>query len=312
MAHDPAPLSELLKINDQNVADIDGISDLLQDAPLLQTLASESASNGTQHKYLKETSAPVVGFRSINDGRDHGHSNDTKVSIDLALLDCSFHVDSAFADEYRYGKEAWIARESQRALQAGFFKAEEQLIYGTGGASSDGFTGLADASTIDALADEMVVDGGGATALSSVYLIRSVDALTDVTLITGNDGNISVGASYEQMMAGSSTGMFNAYVTPVQAYLGLQIGSIYSIGRIANLDASANGLTDDKISEALSNFPAARPATHLVMNRRSLQQLQASRTATNPTGAPAPFPQSAFGVDIVVTDAIVNTETALT
>jgi len=310
MAHNPAPLSELLKINDQNVADIDGISDLLQDAPLLQTLVAEFASNGTQHKYLKETSAPVVGFRSINDGRDHGHSNDTKVSIDLALLDCSFHVDSAFADEYRFGKEAWIARESQRALQAGFFKAEEQLIYGTG-ASAAGFTGLADASTIDALADEMVVDGGGSTALSSVYLVRSVDALTDCTLITGNDGNISVGASYEQMMAGSSTGMFNAYVTPVQAYLGLQIGSIYSVGRIANLDASANGLTDDKISDALAKFPAARPATHLVMNRRSLQQLQASRTATNPTGAPAPFPQSAFGVDIVVTDAVTDSETAL-
>ncbi len=310
MAHNPAPLSELLKINDQNVADIDGISDLLQDAPLLQTLVAEFASNGTQHKYLKETSAPVVGFRSINDGRDHGHSNDTKVSVDLALLDCSYHVDSAFADEYRFGKEAWIARESQRALQAGFFKAEQQLIYGTG-ASAAGFTGLADASTIDALSDEMVVDGGGATALSSVYLVRSVSALTDVTLITGNDGNISVGASYEQMMAGSSTGMFNAYVTPVQAYLGLQIGSIYSVGRIANLDASANGLTDDKISDALSNFPAARPATHLVMNRRSLQQLQASRTATNPTGAPAPFPQSAFGVDIVVTDAVTSAETAL-
>jgi hypothetical protein len=114
------------------------------------------------------------------------------------------------------------------------------------------------------------------------------------------------------MMAGSSSGMFNAYVTPVQAYLGLQVGSIYSIGRIANLDASANGLTDDKISDALSKFPAARPATHLVMNRRSLQQLQSSRTATNPTGAPADFPQSAFGVPIVVTDAVGNSETALT
>ena len=309
MAHNPAPLSELLKINDQNVADIDGISDLLQDAPLLKTLVSEFASNGTQHKYLKETSAPVVGFRAINDGRDHGHSNDTKVTVDLALLDCSFHVDSAYADEYRFGKESWIARESQRALQAGFFKAEQQLIYGTG-ASAAGFTGLADASTIDALADEMVVDAGGAAALSSVYLVRSVDAMTDCTLITGNDGNISVGASYEQMMAGSSTGMFNAYVTPVQAYLGLQIGSIYSIGRIANL-AVANPLTDDLIADALAKFPAARPATHLVMDRRSLQQLQASRTATNPTGAPAPFPSSAFNVEIVVTDAITNAETAV-
>lgn len=310
MAQNPAPLSELIKINDQNLADIDGISDLLQDAPLLAALVADFASNGTQHKYLKETAAPVVGFRTINDGRDQGHSEDTKVSLDLSLLDCSFHVDSAYADEYRNGKEAWIARESQRALQAGFFKAEQQLIYGTG-ADANGFTGLADASTIDALADEMVVDGGGASECSSVFVIRSVDARTDVTLITGNNGNISVGATYEQMMNGATTGVFNAYVTPVQAYLGCQIGSIYSVGRIANLDASANGLTDAKISDALAKFPASRGATHLVMNRRSLQQLQASRTATNPTGAPAPFPQSAFNVPIITTDAITSSETPL-
>lgn len=310
MAQNPAPLSELIKINDQNLSDVEGISDLLQDSPLLNALVADFASNGTQHKYLKETAAPVVGFRSINDGRDQGHSEDTKVSLDLALLDCSYHVDQMYADEYRYGAEAWLARESQRALQAGFFKAEQQLIYGTG-ADADGFTGLADASTINGAADPMVVNAGGSSDASSVYLIRSVPALTDVTLITGNDGNISIGDTYQQMMDGSTTGIFNAYVTPVSAYLGLQIGSIYSVGRICNLDASANSLTDDMISDAISRFPAARQPTHLAMNRRSLQQLQASRTATNPTGAPADFPQSAFGLPIVVTDAITDTETVL-
>ena len=310
MAQNPAPLSELIKINDQNVSDVDGISDLLQDAPLLNALVADFASNGTQHKYLKETAAPVVGFRAINDGRDQGHSEDTKVSIDLALLDCSFHVDQMYADEYRYGAEAWIARESQRALQAGFFKAEQQLIYGTG-ADSDGFDGLADASTINGASDAMVVNAGGSTAVSSVYLIRSVPALTDVTLITGNDGNIGIGDTYQQMMDGSSTGIFNAYVTPVSAYLGLQIGSIYSIGRVCNIDAGSNSLTDDLLSDAISKFPAARQPTHLVMNRRSLQQLQASRTATNPTGSPAPFPQSAFNLPIVVSDAVTNSESVL-
>jgi hypothetical protein len=310
MAQNPAPLSELIKINDQNLSDVDGISDLLQDAPLLNALVADFASNGTQHKYLKETAAPVVGFRSINDGRDQDHSEDTKVSLDLALLDCSYHVDQMYADEYRYGAEAWLARESQRALQAGFFKAEQQLIYGTG-ADAAGFTGLADASTINGASDPMVVNAGGSTDVTSVYVIRSVPALTDVTLITGNDGNISVGDTYQQMMDGSTTGIFNAYVTPVSAYLGLQIGSIYSVGRICNIDAGANGLTDEMISDALSRFPAARGATHLCMNRRSLQQLQASRTATNPTGAPAPFPQSSFNVPIITSDAVTNSESVL-
>ncbi|MBA7711875.1 hypothetical protein ES703_120842 [subsurface metagenome] len=44
------------------------------------------------------------------------------------------------------------------------------------------------------------------------------------------------------------------------------------------------------------------------MTARSLGQLQDSRTATNPTGAPAPFPESAFNVPIFDTTAITNTE----
>jgi hypothetical protein len=47
------------------------------------------------------------------------------------------------------------------------------------------------------------------------------------------------------------------------------------------------------------------------MSRTSLFELQASRTATNPTGAPAPFPTEAFGVPIIVTDSIPEDEAAL-
>jgi hypothetical protein len=44
------------------------------------------------------------------------------------------------------------------------------------------------------------------------------------------------------------------------------------------------------------------------MSRRSRMQLQMSRTATTPTGAPAPYPQEAFGVPIEETDSIIDTE----
>ena len=68
-------------------------------------------------------------------------------------------------------------------------------------------------------------------------------------------------------------------------------------------------LTDILIANLLGKFPAGKVPDVLLMTRRSLHQLQASRTATNPTGAPAPFPQEAFGVPIAVTDAISNIET---
>jgi hypothetical protein len=311
MAENPIPLSEMIKINDQNVSDVDGISDLLQDAPFLAAMYAQPASNGTQHKYLKETKAPVVGFRAANDGIEHDSSEDTLVTIELAILDASHHHDQELVNQYKKGPDAFMAREGNRHLQAGFFKTEQQLFYGQLAGAADGFTGLADAATIDALADPMVVDGGGATALSSVFVVRSVPADTDFTTVMGNDGNINLGNVYQQMMAGAVTGMFNALVQPIAAYLGAQIGSIYSVGRIANLDATTNGLDDDKIAAAISAFPSGRQPTHLAMNRRSRRQLQQSRTATNGTGAPAPFPTEAFGVPIITSDAIINAETAL-
>ena len=70
-------------------------------------------------------------------------------------------------------------------------------------------------------------------------------------------------------------------------------------------------MTDALLAQLIEKFPAGRGPNYLVMNRRSLRQLQASRTATNPTGAPAPFPSEAFGIPIVVTDAISSTEALL-
>jgi hypothetical protein len=307
----PAPLAELLKINDQNLSDVEGISDLLQGAPLLDALVADSSSNGTQHKYLKQTGAATVGFREINNGLIHGHSVDTPVSVDLKFLDASFHVDSAYADEFKDGRDAWLAREANRAMAEAFTVAEAQLINGTD-ALADGFTGLVDAATINALADPMVVAGGGTVALSSVYLIRSTSDLRNAVVITGNEGNISLGDTYSQMMAGADEGLFNAYVTAIGSWLALQVGSIFSLGRIANIDAGSNTLDDDLISSAIEAFPSAGPPTHLCMNRRSNGQLQRSRTATNATGAAAPFPESAFGIPIVLSDGVSNDETVLT
>lgn len=315
MADDFLTLTDLAKINSRDIADIE-VSDLFDDSPVIKRLAADIASNGVTHKYVKETQAPVVGFRDINDGRENDTSEDTEVSITLKLLDASFRCDVALAGSYRLGAQAYLAREAKRHMKAAFFAAEKVLFYGTGtGGLTGGFTGLAQASTLDALADTgTVVNATGSTATtgSSVYLIRSGGDLSDCTLITGNDGNIEMMETVVQSFPGS-TGHFAAYYTPIMAYLGLQLGSAYSVVRICNLtEDSGKGLTDALIGSALSLFPASRQPTFMAMSRRSHKQLRASRTATNPTGAPAPFPSEAYGVPIVVTDALINTEAIVT
>lgn len=306
-------LADLVKINDMNLADLD-VTDLLQGAPLFAALAADVASNGTEHKYLKETGAPVVGFRAANDGRENKASADTLVTITLKILDASNAVDMALANGYKKGPEAYIARETRRHLKAAFAAAEAQLISGAAAADALGFVGLCDAATIDAKTDPMVIDATGTTAItgSSVIAIRTNADGNDCTLITGNDGEISIGESVVNRLAGATTGFYPAYFTPVTGWLGLQIGSAYSVGRICNLTAqSGKTLTDAMISQLLALFPVGKEPNLLVMSRRSRQQLQASRTATNATGAPAPIPTESFGVPIIATDGMPDTQVIL-
>lgn len=301
-----------------DLADIE-VSDLLRSSPLLAALMMEPSSNGTTHKYVKETGAPVVGFRAVNAGRDMDSSDDTGVSIDLKCLDWSFAVDVAAAEAWRKGRAHYLAREAKRHIAAALLAFERQIINGVVGASdsagasgsSAGFTGFRDAATVNQTGDAMVVNAAGSTAdtASSVYAVRLAE--DGVCGVHKSDAAFEMGDTVTTQWIvnpGSDNKTFPAYYTPGFAWLGLQVGSAYDIGRIVNLMASTQVLTDDLIADLLSKFPVGRFPTHLLMGRRSLKQLQDSRTATNSTGAPAPFPTEAFGVPIIVTDAIGATE----
>jgi len=300
MASTPLPISELVKINDQNVADVE-ISDLLRDAPVLAAMPAVEASNGTLHKYNKLTTEPTVGFRSLNDGRDHDYTVRTTVTETLQILDASFDMDAAI-----YNPEL-AAMEGRSHLQSAFAKAERQIFYGTSAnGDSAGFNGFYNSADLNALADEMVISAGGSSAgvQSSVYLIRATPDATGVCSVFGNNGDISIGGAYQSMIEGTN-GRYDAWVVPIVAYMALQLGSKFSAARIANVETA---LDDDKIYEALSLFPASLQPTHICMNRTALKLLRASRTSTNATGAPAPRPTEVEGILIIVSDQIVQTE----
>jgi hypothetical protein len=273
MASTPLPVSELVKINDQNVADVE-ISDLLRDAPVLAAMPAVEASNGTLHK--------------LNDGRDHDYTVRTTVTETLQILDASFDMDAAI-----YNSEL-ASMEARSHLQSAFAKAERQIFYGTSSnGDASGFNGFYNSSDLNALADDMVIDGGGSSVgvQSSVYLIRATPDATGVVSVFGNNGNIDIGSAYQSMIEGTS-GRYDAWVVPIVAYMALQLGSKYSVGRIANVESS---LTDDKIYEALAAFPASLQPTHICMNRSALKLLR-------------PRPTEVEGIPIIVSDQIVQTE----
>ena len=283
-------------------------SDILDDANLVNVLPIGDTSDGSStHKYSVQTGAPSVGFRSANAGRDYDHSEDTITTVTCQILDFSWRVDFAAAHAWRRGPEDLIAREGARHLAAALFALEQQVIYGTTSpGDSAGFAGLIESTNLDALADDMVVDAGGTTASeqSSVYGIKV--GFDHCRLVTPMGMGVMLG---ETVVTEAGESNHPVYYTPGSMYVGVQLGGKYSAGRIANVSTTTDSkpLTDALLAELLEKFEKGDP-DYFVMNRKRQFDLQNSRTATTPTGAPAEWPMQAFNVPIITTSAIVNTE----
>ena len=283
-------------------------SNVLNNAPLVARLPITDTHDGSEtHKYNTYTQAPVVGFRAANSGRDYDHSIDTVVTATCTILDFSWRVDYAVANAWRKGPEDLIAREGLRHLASALFILEKQIVYGvTSPGDAAGFVGLLANTELDALADDMVIGAGGTTASeqTSLYAFRTGD--NDVKLVTPMARGIDLG---DTIVTEANDSNHPVYYTPASMYIGLQMGGKYSVGRVANLSTTtdAKPLTDDLVSELLKEFAQGDP-NFMACHRNMRYELQKSRTATNPTGAPAPIPESSFGIPLVVSEAFSLTE----
>jgi hypothetical protein len=309
MADTLTSLADMVKLNDVSTQDA-GATDIFNDAPFLAALNAVTATHGTNHQYLRESGAPVVGFRAPNAGRDWVADSDTLITIGLKILDASFGLDRALADSYVKGPAALMARKGMRNLRAALSAGEKQIIYGTG-ADAGGFVGLA--QVLNDTADAMVVNATGTTALTSVFAIRTTSDEANVNVVVGNDGNIQIAPYYPCDLKDSGGAHFPGYHQPIMGWMGLTIGSSFSVARLANVGTdTGKGLTDALLSQLFGKFKAGAPPTHFVMAQRSLMQLQQSRTTYSPTGSEAPLPDSWNGIPIITTESISIAETALT
>jgi hypothetical protein len=287
------------------------VSDVLNQAPVLAALSARTV-RGNSFVYTRQTAAPAVGFRAVNDGVENKKSTYEKKTISLGVLDASFGVDVAAAQVDERGWEHIMGIEAMSHLSQAMSEFEQQILNGTvGNVATDAFDGFADQTNLKA-GGSMLVDAGGTTAStgSSVYLIRSGEG--DVQALFGQEGEIAIGDLQVLERAGSATGRFPAYYHSITGWSGVTIGSSYSVARVANLTAdSGKGCTDALLYEALEKFPASRPPNLIAMSRRSLRQLQNSRTSYNPIGTPSLLPSELEGIPIITTDSISNTETLL-
>lgn len=269
----------------------------------IPNVAAARTIKGRLYQTLVRTALPTVGFRDANEGVAASKSEYENRLVETFVLNPRWECDKAVADNAEDGPEAYIADEAIAIVKASIKTLGRQFYYGRN-ADGKGHPGL-----IDSLDANMEVDATGTSQGkgSSVWAVKF--GPQDVTWVYGDQGQLDMSDVRLESIADESGKRFTAYVQELMAYPGLQVGNKHCIGRIRDLtDENGKGLTDDLIAQLIEKFPAGVVPDVLFMTRRSLAQLRNSRTATNATGAPAPYPRDWEGIPIAVTDSLTNTE----
>lgn len=261
--------------------------------------------DGTSYKTLLRTSLPTATFRDPNTGAEIVTSRYENKLVETKYLDVPLEIDVALTSASEKGEAYALALEEDGGVKAAMKKMGLQFFYGTGtGGDAAGFPGA-----VQMVDSSCVVDATGTTedTCTSVYALKLGN--DSVQGVMGKGGKLGFQTWFKQRVVRSSKSL-TAWCNNLEGWYGVQWVAPYSIGRIKKVtEDSGKGMTDKLISKLLVKMmvKGVRPDV-LLMNGRSIGQLQESRTATNPTGVPAPFPDSAFGIPIVVTNSILNTE----
>ncbi len=297
----------LLDIAKRNGSDqvVGLIDESIKSIPEL-TLGFSRPIKGVNFKTRVRTSKPTVGFRNVNEGTAATHGKIENRLVEAFLMNPRWEADVAQAKEAEDGAEAYIADEAIAMMGAGMETVASQFYYGLATDPNKGFPGL-----IAAVDASMVLDATGTTANGATSLWGVRWGRQDCGFVWGLGANFELSDLTIQRVLDGNTpaNPFDAYCQSLTARPGLQVGAKFSCGRIKNITAQAGKtLSDVLIFNFLALSPASKPFDMLFTTKRGLNQLRASRTATNATGAPAPMPTEVGGIPIYATESLVDTE----
>lgn len=311
-------LLDIAKLNGNDEA-VGLIEQNLKSAPEVEIIPSRMPIKGTSYTTATRIGLPSVGFRGANEGQTPTKSSFKKSLIECFIFGGPIEVDKAVADAHEGGADMLKAIEASGVAKAAMQALGKQVWYGTA-ADGKGFPGLKAATVFGGATtagDAVTINAGGSTATtaSSVYAVKF--GAQDVQFVPGNGTTLQLGEWMEQLVTASNNGKFMAYVNALTSWIGLQIGNENCVRRIANLTAdSGKGLTDALLAQLIATFPVGARPDAIFMSRRSLGQLQASRTVSlfgtakiRPDQATvATTPTEFEGIRIVPTDSILNTD----
>jgi hypothetical protein len=269
------------------------------------------AISGTSYKTVLRTGLPTAGFRAVGSALTASKSTFAEKIVNTFSIGGLLQIPKDVAKAHAGGLAELQALEASGLMLDKMLKVGTQIWYGsnsTYSGSDKGFPGAL--QTYDST--NMVVDAGGTTATtgSSAWLVKF--GPQHVQMLAGNNGDLDLSDWRVETVSGVPS-----YMADLIGFMGCQFINPYGLCRIKKLTAdSGKGLTDALIAQALAKFPVGVVPDAIFCSRRSLQQLQLSRSLTlnGPTSQTkgmqnvASVPTDAFGVPIYATDSIVDVE----
>lgn len=285
-------------------------------APVLTTIPA-AVIKGTTYSYRRRKNAPKIGPRPANKGvkvykTDYEEKNDQCFIYNGRLA-----IDEMVANADAEGPGSYLKDEAESHTQGLMCSLEQSFFYGKS-LSQYGMPGLVDTigdymtlSAIDSVNTSGIAQAGGA----SVWAI--IKDPKKLRLIFGNSKAISFGPVRRESVITGTGEEFTALKQDIGVWVGLSQRDEYAVARLCNI-SDANPLTDAMLAKLLEVFPSGYTPTELIMNRHTRALLQQTRSTSmvypklkgGSQVAYAPLPTEYEGIPIVVTDALLNDETA--
>jgi hypothetical protein len=258
---------------------------------------------GTSYPTVTRVSNPSVGFRLANEGITATKSEFVRKLVQAFIIGGRVEVDKAVGMAHEDGMESYEMIEALGVFKQTLIELGQQIWYGTT-TDADGFPGIKAALPFTAgVADGSVINATGSTATtaSSVYAVKF--GAQDVTLVGGLNQVPRLGDFRDETIYDANSNPIPGRVADLVGWIGLQIGSINSVRRIANVTAdSGKGLTTDLLDEMLNSFPVGHRPDAIFMSRRS--RLQLKKDLATPERPTVPLPTDYDGIPIYATDSI--------
>jgi HK97 family phage prohead protease len=255
------------------------------------------------------TASATVAFRNANEGSTPSIGTFESRIYQTQVIEHPIVIDiqgvlNASKDPGR------VMASSARTVLEGVLKHLGTQFYYGGTAQSGADTKAAPGILAQSnSASTHVVDADGSTALTSAYMCRLGDTYVD--WVWGNGTTLNLGEWMEETVEDSNGKKLRGLVSYLSGRVAPRVANKNAIVRIKKIGTdTGKKMTDLLLFSAYEKLTSlGQEPNAIFMGPRSLEQLRASRTATNPTGAPAPLPTDWNGIPIYITNSISLAET---